>query len=232
MKAAIYSHHYLIGHTDLQPGDKSMGGVYGEFTPTAEYYSRVQASVWQFGANASSDYTAWQALEINVQLENGYFLFPAGGYSIDDIAEFPDEPKRICLAGVAAEILEDFIQIEPPRTFVEEPWEALTIRQKLVLEAELSRELGNDSKTTSVFTTSSQSLIERRFSALCRAGGSDDVLFSVRSSPGFRSPFALVHLTWSGEQEKNTSFPKMTFFNSFAEFKLERMYPDKSDWEY
>ncbi|MDO7883999.1 hypothetical protein [Hymenobacter cheonanensis] len=232
MKASIYSNQTLIGHTDLRPGDAAMGGVYGEFIPTVDYYRSVQKTVWEFNANTSPDYTAWQALALNVQLENGYFLFPMGGYSFDDNVKFPNEPIQVYLAGIAAEILEDFISFDPPRTFVEEPWEALTIAQKLALEAEFGREWGNIFKSPLASAGSSSVVVGAQFSALCRLGTTDDVLFSVRESAAFTSPFALVHLTWSGRQEQNLSFPKMIFFNSFAEFKLERMYPDRSDWEY
>ncbi len=231
MRASIYSNQHLIGHADLQPGDEAMGSVYGELIPTAEYYSKVQKAVWEFNTILSPNYTKWHALALNAQLENGYFLFPVGGYGIDDAVEFPDEPKRIYLTGVAAEILQDFIKIDPPRTFVEEPWEALTIQQKLGLETELSCELGSNSGRISGATTSSQTVAKPMFSALCKFGASDDVLFSIRNALGFNSHFALVHLTWSGTQEENQSFPKMIFFNSFAEFKLERMYPDRSEWE-
>ena len=38
-------------------------------------------------------------------LDNGYFLFPCGGYTIDDIPDLPNEPKRIDIAGVNLDIL-------------------------------------------------------------------------------------------------------------------------------
>jgi hypothetical protein len=232
MKAAIYAGPHLIGHADLQPGDIAMGGVYGEFIPTAAYYQQVQQVVWEFTAAAAPDYRRWQALAFSTQLENGYFLLPAGGYEFEDDAEYPTAPKRIYLAGVAAEILEDFIQADPPRTFVEEPWEVLPIAQKLALEAELSLETGNDLRRLVAVGGKRPALRAPQFSALCRFGASDDVLFSVQDADGTLTPFVLVHLTWSGGLEKKPGFPTATFFNSFAEFKLERMYPDRSEWEY
>ncbi len=232
MKAAIYAGPHLIGHADLQPGDIAMGSVYGEFIPTAAYYQRVQQAVWEFAATPAPDYSRWQALAFSTQLENGYFLLPAGGYEFEDDAEFPMAPKHIHLAGIAAEVLEDFMQADPPRIFVEEPWEALTIGQKLALEAELSLETGNDLRCLVAAGGQHPALRAPQFAALCRFGASDDVLFSVYDAQGALSPFVLVHLTWSGGLEKNPRFPTTTFFNSFAEFKLERMYPDRSEWEY
>ncbi len=232
MKAAIYAGPHLIGHADLRPGDLAMGGVHGEFIPTAAYYQRVQQAVWELAAATAPNHSRWQALAFSTQLENGYFLLPAGGYEFADDAEFPAAPKHIYLAGVAAEILEDFIQAKPPRTFVEEPWEALTIGQKLALETELSLETDNDLKRLVAASGQYPALRTPQFSALCRFSASDDVLFSVHDAHGALSPFMLVHLTWSGSFEKKPGFPTATFFNSFAEFKLERMYPDKSEWEY
>ncbi|GAB3638375.1 hypothetical protein GCM10027422_39650 [Hymenobacter arcticus] len=234
MRAAIYSNQHLIGFADLQPGDEAMGGVYGEFAPTTKYYNEVQQTVWEFNASPSPDYAKWHALALNAQLENGYFLFPMGGYTIDDAAELPDEPKRIYLAGIAAEILQDFLTTDPPRTFVVEPWEELTIQQKLALETELSRELGNDSGRLAKAAANSPAVAEPRFSALCKLGAMgapSNILFSIRGGPGFSGHFALVRLTWSGTQEQSQSSPKVVFFNSFAELKLERMYPDRSEWE-
>ena len=231
MLTSIYSHQYLIGHADLQPGDEAMGGLYGELIPTAEYYSRVQQAVWEFRADTSPDYSKWYALALNAQLENGYFLFPLGGYEIADSPDFPHEPKHLYLTGIAAEIIEDFIKIDPPRTFVEEPWEPLTAQQKLALEAELGREIGLILPKTAALVAHSLISTQPKFSALCRFGASDDVLFSIYYPTSPNSNFALVHLTWSGAHEKHPSFPKTIYFDSFAEFKLERMYPDKTDWE-
>lgn len=230
MRAAIYSNQHLIGFADLQPGDEAMGSVYGEFAPTAKYYTEVQQTVGEFNASPSPDYAKWHALALNTQLENGYFLFPLGGYSIDDAVELPAEPKRIYLAGIAAEIIQDFIEADPPRTFVEEPWKALTIRQKLALEAELSWEVGRNMGSIAGASITNSSVVKTSFSALCSTE-TDDVLFSIQGAPEKGSHFALVHLTWSGVPEENPPFPRMIFFNSFAEFKLERMYPDKSEWE-
>ncbi|MEJ7663871.1 MAG: hypothetical protein WKG07_32225 [Hymenobacter sp.] len=93
----------------------------------------MQKTVWEFVASAIPHYEQWYALLVNAQLENGYFLFPMGGYEIIDSPDFPHEPKQIYLTGIAAEIIEDFLKIDPPRTLVEEPWEPLTIQQKLAL---------------------------------------------------------------------------------------------------
>ena len=108
VKAKIFSHKELIGTTELTVGDEGMGCVYGDFIPTETYYNTIQKSVWAIWATNKPDYKKWHSLRLNAQLENGYFLFPAGGYTIDDIQTLPNEPKRIDIAGLDRHILEDF----------------------------------------------------------------------------------------------------------------------------
>jgi hypothetical protein len=86
-------------------------------------------------------------LNINVQLENGYFLYSIGGYTFDDAEELPDETKRIDIAGLFRHVIEDFFQAVPPRPFVEEPWETITIEQKLLFETELQKEIKRTSSS-------------------------------------------------------------------------------------
>lgn len=215
MRAAIYSHQHLIGYADLQLGDVAMGGVYGELSPTALYYRQVQKTVWECNASPTPDYSKWLGLALSAQLENGYFLFPAGGYEIDDITELPQEPKRIYITGIAAEILQDFIEADPPRTFVEEPWQTLTIRQKLALETELSCELGRNAGRISGAAITNSPVVKTSFSALCSTG-TNNVLFSIQGAPAEGSHFALVHLTWSGVREKKCVFTPHGFLQLFC----------------
>ncbi|TDN38044.1 hypothetical protein E4631_19295 [Hymenobacter sp. UV11] len=228
MQAAIYADTILIGHADLLLGDRSMGHIYGELLPTSAYYETVQRTVQDFCISTSLTASKWQSLRLNAQLANGYFLLPRGGYTIDDSPEFSSAPKRIDIAGIAADILSDFISSEPPRPFVEEPWEALTIEQKLALELELRQELGNVPATVQPHA---HPLTNCRFSALCRFGPSDDVLFQLDCPTDSRKSFAIVHLMWSGKKESSPRFPSTTFYESFDEFKFYRMYPDKAVWE-
>jgi hypothetical protein len=230
LKAKIFSHIHLIGTTNLQVGDESMGCVFGEFIPTDFYFEKIQASVWEFWQTNKPDYKKWHALRLNVQLENGLFLFPMGGYTIDDINELPHEPKRIDLAGLNWKILQDFIKTNPPRPFVDEPWKALTIEQKIAFEDELKKELGSQKSVFSFFRKHEGHILSNsEFSAFCYDIRNDNVLFEVYK-PGLDKHFALVHLTWKGKKEKN-AFPITTFYSDFDEFKFLKMGEDKADWE-
>jgi hypothetical protein len=110
MKARIYSHSKLIGTADLQIGDPAMGCVFGTFIPNDTYFSDIQKNVWGFWTADKPDFIKWHSLHLNVQLDNGYFLSPAGGYTIDDHPGFPEEPKRIDIAGLDYQVLVDFFQ--------------------------------------------------------------------------------------------------------------------------
>jgi hypothetical protein len=229
--AKIYSHEELIGTTELKVGDESMGCVYGDIIPTDAYYKTIQKNVWEFWATNKPDYKKWYSLRLNVQLENGYFLFPAGGYTISDLQELPNEPKRIDIAGLDRHVMEDFFLQETPRPFLEEPWYQIDIKQKIGLEDELSEEIGLTEKSLFGFfkNSSKHFLAEYEFSALATYRCNDDVLFAVRKN-GFDKNFAVIHLTWKGKKEVD-NFPATDFFTDFDEFKLARMYPDKAEWE-
>ncbi len=229
MKASVFSHTELIGTTFLQVGDASMGCLFGEFIPTGFYLKNIQRSVWDFWRTSIPNYKRWTALRLNVQLENGVFLYPEGGYTIDDLKDLPDEPKRIDIAGINSEIIEAFLI--NPVAFVAEPWEEIDIEQKIEFEDELRRELGLDKKSILGFLSKpiSHILSDSEFSALCTDQRSDDVLFEIRK-PNCEERFALVHLTWTGKRER-ANYPKTTLYRSFEEFRTSRMLSDRVDWE-
>ncbi len=233
MTASVYSNTTLIGHTDLQVGDESMGSVFGDFIPTENYYKFVQKSVWDVLATTKPGYKKWHSLNINVQLENGYFLYPIGGYTFDDAEEFPDETKRIDIAGLFRHVIEDFFLTEPSRPFVEESWERITIEQKILFDTELQREIKRTSNSLFgiIKSTSKHTLADYKCSAVCKNGQADDILFSIHNTNRSDKCYALVHLTFSGKTEDNTAFPLTTLFDSFDAFKFERMYPDKAEGE-
>ncbi len=208
-----------------------MSCLYGDIILTDTYYKKIQKSVWEFWATNKPDYIKWHSLRLNVQLENGYFLFPEGGYTIDDIQELPDEPKRIDIAGIDSRIIEDYFLQEQPRPFLEEPWCQIETEQKIELENELNKEIGLTEKSFfDIFKNSSKHFLANyEFSALAKSGCNDDVLFAVHKN-GFDKKYAVIHLTWKGKKEID-SFPETEFFTSFDEFKLSRMYPDKAEWE-
>jgi len=231
VKAKVFSHKQLIGTTELQVGDETMGGIFGIFVPTEYYFDKIQKSVWKFWQTNKPDYQKWYSLRLNVQLENGIFLFPQGGYTIDDIKELPDEPKRIDIVGVDCKILKDFFLANPPRPFVEEPWNELQIEQKTGFEDELKKELGIEDKSFFNFINKAERhiLFDSEFSAFCHNQRNDDVLFEIKK-PNLEKQFALVHLTWTGKKEKE-EYPKTTFYSDLDDFKYSRMYADKAEWE-
>lgn len=233
MKANIYSHKNLIGIAYLKLGDESMGCVYGDFLPNQNYFDNVQKGVWEFWETNGQNFKQWYALRLNVQLDNGYFLYPIGGYTIDDSQDFKDEPKRIDIAGLSRHVIDDFFKSEPPKILVDTPWYYVSIEEKIALENELSKELGNHSSNSILdfFKSSNRKhiLFDKECSALCKDQRNDDVLF-VTNKQGFEKDFAVVHLTWKGKKEK-TIYPRTHFYNDFEDFKKSRMDVDISEWE-
>lgn len=231
MKAKVFSHHQLIGTAELKVGDEAMGVLFGEFIPTALYFNKVQKQVWKFWETPQPSYKKWHSLKFNVQLENGVFLFPQGGYTINDIEELPNEPKQINIAGANQTIIQDFLLTSPPRVLVEEPWSELNIEQKIGFENELKKELGNAQKSFFNFLNkpTKHLLADSEFSAFCYDQRNDDVLFEIRK-PNLDQQFVLVHLTWTGKKERE-GYPYTSLYTDFDEFKYSRMYPDKADWE-
>lgn len=229
MKAKIFSHNQLIGTANLDIGDEAMGGLFGEFIPNKFYFEKIQKDVWDFWKTSNPNYKKWYALRLNVQLENGIFLFPRGGYSIDDLRELPDEPKRIDIVGINYEYFQNF-SLENSE-LIEEPWNDLFIEQKIAFEDELKKEIGIKNKTFFNFTNKLKQhiLYDAEFSALFHDIRNDNVLFEIRK-PNSDSQFALVHLTWSGKKEKN-AYPKTKLFLDFNDFKIYQMYNDKFEWQ-
>jgi len=227
MTATIYSHKTIIGTTELQIGDDGMGGVFGQFIPNENYYKDIQKFVWDFWATNKPDYEKWYSLRFNAQLDNGFFLFPCGGYTFDDIPDLPDEPKRINLAGV------DINLLSFSKDTLLEPWETVDIGQKIFLEDELSKEV---TPVKSIFGFLSPNkkdthiLDDVKFSTFANYGPNDDVLFAVNKN-GDNNTLAIVHLTWkSREREHSNYFPTTHFYLDFNDFVERRMIPDNKDW--
>jgi hypothetical protein len=218
----------LIGHTELEAGDISMGGVYGEFIPNDSYFKYMQKYVWDFWATKTPDYRIWESLRFTVQLENGFYLHPVGGLTFDNIREMPNEPIRIDIAGLSQQIIDDFILSEP-RPFVENPWVTISIEQKIAFEDELQKEIRKKGGLLSNLfkSDSSHLLTDFNCSALCKNDSNDDVLFSIHDKKGSDKNFALVHLTWTERDENNQKWPTTILYDTFDNFKYEKMYPDK-----
>nr|WP_319397638.1 hypothetical protein [uncultured Carboxylicivirga sp.] len=231
MLTKIYSNKILIGKADLSISDASMGVLSGEFIPNNDYLA-IREIIWKFNSTNDKDFDLWKSLRLNVQLENGYFLHSIGGISIWDVQELKDEKIDIEIAGIFRHIIDDFFKTEPPRLFVEEPWEDLTIDQKIAFENELKKEIGLDKGLINRLIGSKKKhvMTEYDFSALCTSGMNDNVLFSIHSSKNFDFDFALVHLTWKQKEEAG-NFPKTDFYKDFDDFKYNKMIPDKIEWE-
>lgn len=129
MQAKIYSNRTLIGSVSLRITDESMGVLSGEFIPN-QSYMEIRNKVWKFNSANKKDFDLWYGLGLNSQLENGYFIHAIGGISIWDVQELKDEKIEIDIAGVFRHVIDDFFKLEPPRLFVEEPWEDITIEKK------------------------------------------------------------------------------------------------------
>jgi len=211
-----------------------MGCVYGEFIPNEKYFQSIQKSVWDFWKTNKPDYEKWYSLRFNIQLENGYFLFAAGGITFDDIQDLPNEPTRVDIAGLDRTVFQDFFSQDQMTSFIEEPWSEISIEQKIAFEDELNKELGLADKEKSIFNflktkPIKHSLSEYEISALCHDQRNDDVLFVTRKINSDKQ-FAVVHLTWKGKKELE-GYPLTTFYDDFDNFKQLRMEADIVDWK-
>ena len=233
MKADVFSNELLIGTTDLKLSDESMGCIYGEFLPTQNYFDTVQQHVWKFWETNKPDYNQWNKLRLNVQLENGYFIYSIGGYTIEDIKDLQEEPKRIEIAGLYRHVIDDFFKSSKPKELVGKPWHYLSIGEKIGLENELKKELGVriEKSFFDIFTgkPNNHTLLDFDCSALCRDQRNDDVLF-VTYNQNSDNGFAVVHLTWKSKREYK-DYPRTRFYKDFSDFKAQQMDIDISEWE-
>ena len=97
MKATVYSHKQLIGTTDLQIGDESMGCVFGEFIPNDNYFKLIQKAVWDFWTTDKPNYTKWNSLRFNVQLDNGLFYSQLEVIRLMTVKNFQTSQKELIL---------------------------------------------------------------------------------------------------------------------------------------
>lgn len=95
-----------------------------------------------------------------------------------------------------------------------EPWEPVADGQPL--EGELHREIGE-----------SHALYGHNVRAIARRGDQDDVLFELEKHT---HRFALVHLTWSGQRERDARWPATTFFGTWSDW-LEQMTVDRHEFQ-
>ena len=99
------------------------------------------------------------------------------------------------------------------------PWVSLKEQSAQVtkLNEELQREL-----------SSLHVLFGKKTTAISRRVDNDDVLFKVEDST---NQFAVVHLTWTGQKEKESVFPKTSFYPDFEAWVKECMERDHQEYE-
>ncbi|MEM9822887.1 MAG: hypothetical protein AAF985_17540 [Bacteroidota bacterium] len=231
MKAKIYSNQKLIGTSELRIVDESMGVVSGKFLPN-ENYEEVRKVIWNFHSSHSDrKFEALDRLRLNCQLGNNVFLYPLGGFLITDIEELPNEDLVFEAMGNYRHVLEDNFLADPPKERLLEPWESITIEQKIAYEDELFKEIGKAKGILRFFKPTSHQLRAYEFSAMAKLGTNDDVLFAVHKKGDNEFDYAVIHLTWIGKLEKNDNFPRASFFKDFDHFIKDRLHPDRRDWE-
>ena len=167
MQAKVYSNDLLIGMTDFSSNVGSMGHIFGVFTPTGNY-ALIKPRVQAFTVDPDRNFPGWYSLRLNVQLENGYFIFPVGGYEIMDHPEFQEEPIEIHLAGINTPMYTDYVL--PYDNFLPASWTTLIIQQKIEYEDIIETRFGPTNA---------------RFSALGRHSLSGDILFEIMGVPGY-----------------------------------------------
>lgn len=228
MKAKLYSYEALIGETELSVTDESMGVISGNLITNAEYKKRQHI----FFERYNNSHKEFKKLKLNLQLENGCFILPSKIW-VEAFKEFPNEVTVYGL-GISRQIIEDYFISKPPKLFVEEPWYVLEPHQKIGLEKELMKEIGDGKVSFWNRLRNKQveqhKLIYFNCSAYASYGPSDDVLFEIESRNSDYT-FAVVHLTWSGKREKFVVCPHTDFYKDFNTFMIARGLPDINEWE-
>lgn len=221
MKATVYSHTKPLGTIEMKIIDESMGVVGGFLTPNKNYLSLQQI----FRKSGGRYNEELQQLNLNVQLENGCYLHPLGGYSIYDIEDFPDEISVDIVGSNYFNIFET-LDGNNPVSFVKEPWYPISIETKLALERELSNEISRFREDKKF---NNHPYAQYDFFALASYGPDDDALFYAIGDKDYQ--FAVIHLTWAEKPDSNPAYPSSAFYDSFEEFKSKRLLPDIDEWE-
>lgn len=227
MKGFFYSNKLFLGELDYanefqnNKTEICMGGICGDFSPN-ENYDSIRAEIQDVNsflfdgyaqnsrlknrAEIESYWEKWYSFNFNVQLENGYFLCPAGGYEIYDYREFPDVPLQVRTAGIHSHIFRDYFVRNKP--FLNENWRAITIDEKFAIEEKYRTE----TKLVKKLSFYRDYLRDPKFGALAVNVKNGKVLYATENTG--TDYFAIVDFNRRDEQ-KNPSFE---FFNCFEDF--------------
>ena len=237
MKASVFSHEHLIGSVELEVVDAANDTLAGEML-CAPHYSQIAHILQDINSGLPRGNTmSMEELRINVQLENGCFLFPAQGFSI--VESTAGEPLRevrhaeLRAVGVMPYVIENFFDRRSltqsignllgrgeTRRWLVQPWQAVDVTLKLKMEDELLCEIGllKGDKVNDDSTQESHPLAEFELCALAQFNGQRESLFAARHRRSGREAFVQVHLTWSGSREREP-WPSCTFYDSYESFR-------------
>lgn len=217
MQANIYSHTKLIGTSNLTLGDASMGCIYGKFTPNENYFKYVQPAVWEFWKSKEVNYKKWHSLKLNAQLENGLFLDPIGGYTIDDMKEINNQELRIDVAGLPYYVIENYFEKNTNTSLFTNKWTTIDIEQKIDFENQVKKNIRKYQPTLieKIFkpNNAKHPLVGFECSAIFMSLINNDVIFSVHNKSG-EAILAIVNLVGSNSIN-NASCPLAMLFETY-----------------
>lgn len=217
MKSFFYSSNLFLGEIDYSDRydgvkDIGMGGICGSFTPN-ENYNLVRKKIYEWNTNLlyhnhTLKWEEWHSMRFNVQLENGYFVLPCGGYEIYDNIEFPDEPLEVRTTGIHSHIFEDYFVNNKP--FLNKDWRKLSIDEKLSFDDKYQKETSEAKKKTFEWKGYKGSNVAK-FSALALNKITSEVLYTTHCS---ESCFSIIDF----QKKDKEGNPTFRFYNTFEEF--------------
>ena len=216
MNGYLYSNKTLLGEIDfshlIEKGVKEtgMGGIWGDFSPN-ENYQLVRAEIRSWNDSIIKDYPKRRLLNFNVQLENGYFVLPQGGYDIEDFADYPNEPLIVRTVGIHSHIYSDYFIEKKP--FLIQPWRKIDIEEKFEFENKYKNETGLVKRLRHF----DNYLWETYFSALGFNEKTKEVLYATSNTK--IGCFAVADFV--NKDEKGN--PTFEFYESFDEFSEKKM---------
>jgi hypothetical protein len=103
------------------------------------------------------------------------------------------------------------------KDYIKEPWELIDSSIATSIKTELSEEIDNNKHP----------LNQVACNPIAKRMDKDEVL--LRINPHL-CEYAIVHLTWSGKQEKGPKWPHVDFFTDIDDLNKERFIPDYEDY--